>query len=485
MPDPTYSVAVELVSGSFTEVGSDCLRFTIAREAGGVVHGLPVGRADLILDNFDARYSPDNPGGPYAGLLKPNKALRIQATHSGSTYNLFRGLIDRYSPEPELERRVTHVQASDRLKDLMRRRIDSDIAIDTNPGSLAWDVLSRAGVAVADRDVDTLPELSTIPFAWFRDAPALQAMEQILRFGYYSLYAAPNGRVTVKGRYWGPGDAIGTVVASYVNDFFALDYALSDDAVVNFARVQGTPRRISTSVQTVAWLQERPFIPASSGIGFTLAYVDPDSNERETPARSISVTNSADYLTNTNSGGTGVDRTAQASAQLTVSAVSAVCSIFNGSADPVYLTKFQLRGFSIQRQPEIVAIAQDNSSQTVYGRRDFTLASDFIGTFDPYAQSYADFLIRDRKEPLADIGFTLKNVFPDVLGRELGDIVHLVESNTAVGSRFAIRSIEHDVTLARGLEHSVRYGVVFWIDREYLVLDNDPNGRLDSRRAAF
>jgi len=485
---PTYEVGVEFVAGSYTNLSSYCLRVGVTRDRATIFDSLSPGRCDLLLDNNAGLFSPENAASPYAPNLKPNKRVRILAIHNVTTYQLFAGFVDAWAPDPELARRTARMQATDRVKDLARRRIDTSIAVDIAPSSLATDVLSAAGVAAADRSVDVLPPWDLIPFAWFREYEPVRALEDIARFGYSHLWVDGAGRVNLRTRYLDLGSS---AVASYVNDFFGFGYTLSDDQVVNAIKVQGTPRRIASSVQTVAWLQEVPTISASSSVGFWLTYLDPDSLERDTPAQSVSVTRSADYILSTISGYLvptdpffglfSFDRTATASASVTFFGTTAVATVFNGSSDQTYLNKFQVRGYSIQRQPDILRQSATASSQTLYGVRNLSLQSDFIGKFQ-HAQDYADFLVLQRKDPVPDVTFALKNVFPDVLARELGDLVYLVESNTAVGTGFVVTGLAHDIALVRGLEHTTTYAAHLQETGPWLVLDHATLGKLDSGR---
>ena len=100
----------------------------ISRDRASIFESLSPGRADIVLDNYTGDYSPENPNGRYYGNLRPNTDIRIRATHSGSSFYLFNGFVDRWEPNPDLSQRTTHVQATDRMKDLSRRRIDTAIA---------------------------------------------------------------------------------------------------------------------------------------------------------------------------------------------------------------------------------------------------------------------------------------------------------------------------------------------------------------------
>jgi hypothetical protein len=59
------------------------------------VQAWSAGTAQLVLDNRDGRFSPDNLSGPYvtAGVtqVRPWRPVRIRATYSGTTYYLYTG----------------------------------------------------------------------------------------------------------------------------------------------------------------------------------------------------------------------------------------------------------------------------------------------------------------------------------------------------------------------------------------------------------
>src|SRR5436305_955679 len=67
------------------------------------------GTCTLTLDNSTQRYSPDYASGPLYGNLLPRRPVRIRATDGVSTWTLFRGYVERLSPQagPQSRRTVT------------------------------------------------------------------------------------------------------------------------------------------------------------------------------------------------------------------------------------------------------------------------------------------------------------------------------------------------------------------------------------------
>lgn len=57
------------------------------------------GTATVVLNNRTRRFDPYFTTGPYYGKLLPRRQIRIRATHSGTTYDVFRGFVDGWNPE--------------------------------------------------------------------------------------------------------------------------------------------------------------------------------------------------------------------------------------------------------------------------------------------------------------------------------------------------------------------------------------------------
>ena len=484
MPDPTYIAAIEFVAGSYTSVVSDCLSFNVVRALADPLHELTMGRALVVLDNGTAKYSPNNAASPYYGLLKMGTAIRLQATHSSSTYNLFQGTVEAYRIDPVLGGRRVTLECYDLMRHLKDRSVDTPMLVDYNVSSVFTEVFTRAGLTSAQYAIDRVDD--TVPFFWVQDRKAVEVMNELLNVGHYYSYVDGGGALRVRSRYF---QIEKSVVASYINDFMGLTYALNTDTVLNQARISGQLRRQATAVQTIAWLREIVTIAASSGIGFFLDYVDPDQPAIGAPANNVvTPVSSTDYYTNTTSDNTGADRTAQTSVTVTKFGESAICSLYNGSADAIYVTRFQLRGNSVQLQPAIAVQSDVASSQTIYGRKTFTLDSPYLGNI-LYARDYADYMAQKFADPVDQIALTLKNQYPDVLAREVGDLIFITESETAVNTSLSISEIDHTVSLSRGLEHVLRLKVYLPQGASagnVLILDDPVKGKLDSgRRLGF
>lgn len=102
-PTPIIEIAFDdgpyVVSPTWTDVTAYVREFGTSR---GVPDDWTLqadGSATVTLSNRDRRFDPFNTSGPYYGKLLPRRQIRIRATSSGTTYDVFRGFIAGWPPE--------------------------------------------------------------------------------------------------------------------------------------------------------------------------------------------------------------------------------------------------------------------------------------------------------------------------------------------------------------------------------------------------
>ena len=452
-------------SSSYNYFGSSMASFTIW-PAGWQADGAAVG--DLFITGLQVEEVPDD-GYSY-------RPTRYTPGTDTRTFHLFHGTTRKFTVDPFRSSRVT-LEAVDPVSKLRNKHVDTDLLTDTNPGSVFTQIFSQT--AVSSTDISSFTH--TIPFVWYDDKSALNAVSDLLRFGHYWIYARGDGVIYVRNQNW----QLEANAAASLQEFYGLNYALDPEAVMNDVKIRSQPRKLSSSVQTVAWLEAPLALPASGSTSFWLSYVDPANPLEQAPAKNlITPVSSTDYQTSTQSGGGGTDTTATTSVSATFFGASALCTVFNGYGATSYLNKFQLRGNSIQRQPRIAYATESSSSQAEVGDRSVTVENDFIGTY-AFAQNLGDFLLDRYKDTFPDVVYALKNEFPEVLQRDLGDTVHVTESITAIGNKVVITSVDHTLDRQRGLEHVVRYGIDMRTTVGFLILDDASYGKLDERRLGF
>lgn len=390
---------------------------------------------------------------------------------------LFYGRIREVSVQPALGERIAIVDAVDEAGLITDRTITTSLFENYNPTSLFTAIFSST--LVGSFVVQSMSQ-DTVGFAWWDNEKPATAIEDLVRFGNYAVYVEGSGTFRAMNRDF---DQVAANASYRHRDFYAFDYRLDSDRLMNDILVKSRPRKFDTSVQTVAWIEGAVTLTGSSWVSFYLQYLDP-SNREPVPAKEFAtIAASGDYYMSANSDGTGSDYTATASVAVQYFGATAVCTIFNGQANVAYLTRFQLRGKPARRIAEVTIGNVQNSSQAVYGKRTYTVENDLI-TYQ-HAVSYGQFLVANYVDPQHLAGFELANQFPDILDLDLTRVVTVAESNTGTDDAYTVVAVDHDVSLSVGLRHQARFGFQPQRDFGYLYLDHPVKGQLDNRRLAF
>lgn len=485
---------------SITNISSAVLQVSIERGRAEGIGQIVAGRATLVLDNEHRHFTPENSLSPYYPNLVPNRAIIVQANSTP----LFRGFVDAWRIDPVVGNRTAVVEARDNTKELLRRRVDTPIFLDTVASSLIAIVFSHAGITDT-ATVDAITDV--IPFAWFPDQEAYAALRGIVEAGAYTMYSRlDNKSFTIRNRTYNVSSSAPT--ASYVNAFYGLTYERSDDRLINTATVGGETRRIrdinpvgdvytgpdpqlvvvarlKNTLEQNSGQQQAEIMTAPVGVlrEFELEYVDPDNNE---PSPCASLSQWADLL----DGATGSVRvfdyggnniTTQCSVTFTDHGDRATGRLYNAGPTEGLIERYEILGRPLQRQIITVQSAEVSSSQAEYGQRTVSLASPFFN-LETYALGYAQYLTFRYHDLRPEVSMTLKNIWPDQITLDLLDVIHVVESHSAIGGAWQIMGIQHDITAARGLEHTTTYALDRWTPMALFVLDVD---RLDTGRLGF
>lgn len=469
MPDPVYTFGIEFVTGSFTDVTTRVERGSWGSTIVDMLRQPAVGHGLFELHNQDGTMSPRNNTN-----MRPGKAVKLTATHAGSSYPLFFGRLTDISASSRLGERTALLECVDDWDRVSRVRYTTGLHFETNIASLFTVLMSLS--KVNSFSADTLVDKTG--FAWYQDRDAISALHDLVKSGNYQLVVDGNGTYYLRDRYW-------QAFASAVNTYSVADEVrvrLGQESVVNQMKMTGVTRKMSSNVTTLAFLIDPIFIPGSSGIGFFLTFQDPNEPSAAVPVTSlVAQVSSQDYYGATNSDGSGADLTANLSSQLTSFASTAVASIFNGNATPAWLTRFQIRGFPTVRVPTIGTQYEVASSQTQFGVKELTIDSALVQN-QFFMDSLSRTVVQGCKDGIAVLKLGLANEFPDVLDNLNGDIVSVVDAFGGNTTQWRIRGVSHDLELVQGLRHGVAYDMETFENAPWLVLDHATFGQLDNER---
>lgn len=466
----SYSIGIEFVSGSFTAVTDEVITFTIVRQMGDMFNGLIASEAQVQIRNDDG-----NLGGTIE--LRPNVAVEIKATETGSERALFSGKVDEWFINPGLEGpRQVNLSARDEMKSLIRETISTSLQINTNIGSLFDDLISKT--TIQSYAIDSFG--SRLPFFWVREQLANEAMINLMGTDHAYAYFDPDATLNVKGHYF----ANLTSVVSSIDDaasgtnIIALGWSSNDDAISNDVTVETIPRVTSSEITSIAALPDVFIIPSSSHISFTLGYIDPTNKETVPASEVVTPVASLDWFVSTDETEANhmMDTT---SLTVDIGGGTITASLFNGDGQDAQLRRFIVRGKPVIRLSDLRASAVNGGSQTEFGRLDFTHSNEFVGN-QIKSQAFAEFLVDLLANPLPGVELTTRNNFPYLLDRNLGEVIHLTNSFMGVNSDFWIAGIEHTVNAEGGWIHDGRYLMTMVKDESLLILDDINQGSLDS-----
>lgn len=455
-----YKLELEMTAGVFTDVTSRVARASYSRHITTLFDPLVPDNAMFELHDSVGAFAPGRGSG-----IQPGRQARLTATYNNS-YNLFYGRVTAVRNKPFIEgQQSTIIEAISDVDRLSSRTITTSLFQNIGASSLFTEIMSLS--AVSSFRADALSE--TMEFAWYRDLNVVNALNQLVRSGNYYLYVDGAGTISLKRADW-PFTPVGLyVLTDYVledyvssiaviSDAFDLQYSLSHDRVLNDVKINAQPRQLATSVATIAQLAAPVSIPASGAIGFWLTYQDPLRGNESTPVGSFATqVASTDFYAAANSDGTGTNFTSTLSINMKQFGETAVASIFNGTGSTAWLTRFQLQGYPVRQSGLLGYQTEDSSSQNVFGRRAFEL--DNLIQDRSYIQSFATSIVTTRKNAQQDLTVALVNDYPQMLQREIGDLVAVINSTTGVNSSWVVFGMQHEIDLADGIRHQVTFNM--------------------------
>lgn len=475
----SYKLEVEFVTGSYTDISQYCSRANIQRDLGDFRNGISEGRAQFILDNDDGRFSVTNSGSPYGSNLTAGKNIKLTGVYSSNSYQIFTGKTKRYTADHVLGSRFTNLECSDAINTVRKKIVNTKLFYSTKVSSIFSDVFASIGVnSYTVESINDNP-----PFASFDNIQAITAFNRLLQYGDYRIYCDGAGIVRVKKRNY---DYTEPTAANYT-EILGMTTELEADNLINEVVISGI-EKTETDVRTIGFITNPIFISNSSNYSFWLDFQD-FYNKTVTQVNSvISPVSSTDFLFNSTANGTGVDLTSTASLYFSSFGKTSVISISNATANAFWLTKFQVRGKIIENNAPFKIKRSGLASQAAYGIQEFNIDNALFnnGVFDG---GYAENIILQRSDPRPTLTYGLKNFYPDILSVELSNLITVTESNAGLNTdiKWAIRSINHDIMLERGQEHTVNYVCEKSTNAGFpiLILDSPLQSNLDVYRLGF
>jgi len=486
MATATYAVLIDWNNnGSFLDANEDVSEavqvIRIERGRSSELQRVQAGTAEIILKNEDGKYSPPNTSSPLYGNLLPCRPLRIRATFGGETYGLFWGYIDRIVPNPRWDRKNCYIYAVDGITAKLATDIRLPMQTEQRPDQIIGAILDAVGWPAGKRAIDTEPT-ETIPYAWWDEASALQAIYDIMDSSLGLFYIRKHlGWACWEGRHHRLKPPHLTSQANYLETMVDLSYNLNPKSIKNQISAEFTNRTVQS--QQSIWLcptvmMFEDTIPQTIEVDFD----DPVSSIT-TPVANV------DFIGNSHSDGSGMDLTDEFGFDFPATyAQGCQLGISYTRSDPqnqprhAYLTALQLRGTPVVAGDPIKKTAEDSTSQTAYGIRKLPLQGKFFPS-EYVVQDFCDWYLALYKDPRAEISITLANHdkvtdpnthFQKMLELEISDRITITATpGLELDDYFYIEKIMHEIREG-GAFHETTWGVSPVITRAYWRLDYSP-----------
>ncbi len=205
------------------------------------------GTLTLRIVDQNGDFNPQNPSGPYFGLLDPMRKVAISATYNSVTYPIFSGFITSYNtttPKNALDVVYTTITAVDAF------RLAQNAQIATVTGATAGDlsgtrinqILDQIGWPTSMRDVDA--GLTTLQADPGTARTSLAAMQTVTLSEYGALYVDATGSFVFQDRQVTTASIGGTPTVFNDNGtnigYFNAVWRLDDTLVFNAASITRT-----------------------------------------------------------------------------------------------------------------------------------------------------------------------------------------------------------------------------------------------------
>lgn len=436
---PIYSVNI---GNAFYNVAiKDVKRINIRRDIAGALFPIKAGQCTLLLDNYSNSYTKTI---SYAGIFNNTY---VTVTYAASTYRLFLGGVMDTRLSTNGKDYTALVTLQDALfweRKFTRENLPSSYS---SVASLITQTMFTSGIS--SFDTTTLPTI-TIPNPYYdKGASLLETAQKLLQAGnFYGWLTYPASNVAqyvVRPSSY----SINTeVVASYTTEFFSLAGYTDYDKRINEVSIRGEQRTRATSWHIV-WVASNPaiYVAASSHVIMEAIFTDPITFEQYVPCQQILVVSHTAHL---NSDGSGVDFSGQTTIiPAELRGQYAYLKLNNISpSTPCYFTNIQAKAYPT-RLENIFSVSNSGFAGTT---NDITLDNHFFQQ-QSYAESVANDIVKYNKNPATYVTVTQKNIYPDVInGVNLGDMIHVVNSQIDINGNFFVTSIEQDIVVQRGEE---------------------------------
>jgi hypothetical protein len=461
-----------LVSGSagptYLNGGADTLAGVLTDYWGGGKWGLgfvkpyqyvaPVGKAELILNNHDKRFSPEYSSGPLYGELLPNRLVQIGDPNYGIWWT---GWVDSWAPEPGADRdKKAKLSATDARRFLSRSTIpvpfqagfteDERVADvletielpnttagipTTSDGDTEWYPLSDGAHSVPTGDVGGLYGTS------FNNDPVVSEMLADMMTGVQGrVWCGRQGGVRARLTQ---GDDTPANYVDIAQNW--LDIGYENGQVVNYCEVIIFKVKGETGTFTVWELDETTSVPSGSTESFRVYFTEAPDNKIRTGADTLT-------LTHAPLGG------GRSSSLTNIGLQSAQVNLINGSGGALNFTSADITATTIATQfREVGKEYEDSTSITTNGRLEQRIRSPYVQA-NGWGKRLARYIVtrfKDARNEVPWVDYDVDKNPQDAFDCYVGASVRVQDDQTDHDDYYAVIGELHTVRDGR-TDHTVK-----------------------------
>lgn len=348
-------------------------RDTLVTES-GFEHYKP-GQVTAVFDNDDGRFDAWDTSGPLYPNVTPGKFVRclVKNGSAGTNYPLMRGIITDIQPFNRGSRRFVRIVVQDGLSWLKGQVVNVEKNEDFSFGLNVKTILDACAIDTAEWPYSVNNVGNTIPFTWFSEKTALQAIGELedSELGTF--------RQRRDGTFFWSSRTTGVASTTIVTQEEVLrDIVIQQpwEAVINQARMHLNPLTTHNITATLWELEDVPMtLAAQAEFTMEVSFRHPTLN---IPVAADNIEPlSSDF--NVNPAGGGAQVVPPPTITLTAAGETGLLYFKNNHAtDTGYLYSLEIVGDAIYAQYQTVLSADDAASQALYGKKTMTIKTPWM-----------------------------------------------------------------------------------------------------------
>ena len=447
------------------------------RVAGAGTMSLVLNNSSLNSANKEGYYSPGHPNARINWTIGLRMRAQFLDPATSTWYVKFIGYIISIKPDAgRYGSRRVNIVLGDWIEEAARSYI-SGVAAQINKRS--DQVISTLIANVTRQPYATSIGTGKDTYAYALDSsrddarnPVLQEIARVTQseLGYF--YVKGDGTVVFEPRF-----ARSTLVDSTTldNTMAGLSLQMSRDNLLTRVQTATYPRTVDTSNQILYTLNNKSLIRVGESVTISAGYTDPNNRTARVGGTSmVTPVATTDYTANSASDGSGTNLTAFLTVSATFGGNAATIDITNTGSQDAYITKLQLRGLGIYDYGKTIGEAENTVLAAEFG--DSPVLLDMRYQNDPLVGvKGAEYLLSvygaeeigiwylgtDGSSNLGQttqLAYWVQNTIGSVsispqtpslqtqiLARDIGDRVKIIEAVTGVSKSFYIQSISLEV----------------------------------------